>query len=88
VRDGLLDKDSCQGHKGALQLWRGNSFLCGVSCYGGGSCDFYDTSCARVTVEKIVDSKPRDTAAARREAARERKADERALRRRASRGRV
>lgn len=37
VRDGRLDKDICQGRKGALQLWRGDTFLTSVSCYGGGT---------------------------------------------------
>lgn len=55
VRDGFVDEDSCQGGTGALQLWRGNTFICGVSCYGGRREEWYDTRCARVTIEQIVD---------------------------------
>jgi hypothetical protein len=69
VRDATLDKLEA-GH-GELQLWHGNTYICDAYRKALGRCNetFFHIDAARITVQKIVDGEPRDTAAARREAA-------------------
>ncbi|KAJ1633161.1 hypothetical protein T492DRAFT_904521 [Pavlovales sp. CCMP2436] len=58
--------------QGAIQLWYGNRLVCEISQDDHPEELYVDDGHARVTVQRLVDSDPRDTAAARLEAAAER----------------